>query len=667
MHAGVGERPRELRWYHAAGMLFGDWGTSRLYVLGLAFTMLRHERSPHASFWYVAAMCVLVTLVGFCYAIICRHFPDGGGVYSAARQRSKTLAVLGSLLLIADYIVTASLSSYEAFRYLLPSDWTASTALYLGAGSIVAIGAMNIFGPKRVGTLATIIAVIAGVFYLILAAACVPHLSDAKISAPSEPPGVQWQHFIDVVLALSGVEAIANMTGVMAEPVGKNSSKAIFAVLLEVVILNIVMALAMNALPIEDLGAGKGFTIAGFAQDDVKDHMLKVLAIQFVSKSFAAVSAVFFGLLLLSAANSAIGGMVSIQYLMSRDRELPSAFTALNHFGMPKWGLVVATVAPALLLVVVGAHTDDLANLYAIGVVGAITINLLACASNKELDLAKWERVVLFVIGAIIAAIEISIAYDKPNALVFAAVVVGVGLTGRLLAKLEWRSVAVSAASMGAAGVAYWLIPFSMEDGKIVVSHLQSFSVAGLILGGVTIASMLVRPETIRLEEEREAEGKKKKAQPFESAVRAAISASAPRILVPTRGSPKLIKFAASYAKDKKAVLFVLFVREVALAFRERSASLAPETMTLANDKEAQKIFADARKVCDDMGVAMQPLYSVYDSAAELILDHAATLGVDAVLMGVSQRGALWKTLRGDVLQEVIGHLPESIPLLIHA
>ena len=79
------------------------------------------------------------------------------------------------------------------------------------------------------------------------------------------------------------------------------------------------------------------------------------------------------------------------------------------------------------------------------------------------------------------------------------------------------------------------------------------------------------------------------------------------------------------------------------------------------------KIFAEARKVCDDLGVAMQPLYAVYDSAAELILDHAATLGVDAVLMGVSKRGALWKTLRGDVLQEVIEYLPESIPLLIHA
>jgi nucleotide-binding universal stress UspA family protein len=103
------------------------------------------------------------------------------------------------------------------------------------------------------------------------------------------------------------------------------------------------------------------------------------------------------------------------------------------------------------------------------------------------------------------------------------------------------------------------------------------------------------------------------------------------------------------------------------LAFRERGASVASENMTLNNDKEAQGIFAGAKKVCDEAGVPMIPLYGVYDSPAELILDHAATLGAEAVLMGVSRRGALWKTLKGDVLQEVINFLPKSIPLLIHA
>ena len=83
----TGERPRELKWYHAGPILFGDWGTSRLYVLGLAFAF-----TGHASFWFVVAMCVLMIGVGISYVTVCRLFPDGGGVYSAAKQRSQLLA-----------------------------------------------------------------------------------------------------------------------------------------------------------------------------------------------------------------------------------------------------------------------------------------------------------------------------------------------------------------------------------------------------------------------------------------------------------------------------------------------------------------------------------------------------------------------------------------------
>src|SRR5206468_6690481 len=44
-------------------------------------------------------------------------YPDGGGVYTAAKSRSRTLAVIGALLLFADYTVTASLSCLDAFHY----------------------------------------------------------------------------------------------------------------------------------------------------------------------------------------------------------------------------------------------------------------------------------------------------------------------------------------------------------------------------------------------------------------------------------------------------------------------------------------------------------------------------------------------------------------------
>ena len=89
-----GNRPRVLSWFHAGPMLFGDWGTSRLYVLGLAFSC-----TGHASIWFMGAMCLLLIALGWAYEVICRNFPDGGGVYSAARQRSATLAVIGGLLI----------------------------------------------------------------------------------------------------------------------------------------------------------------------------------------------------------------------------------------------------------------------------------------------------------------------------------------------------------------------------------------------------------------------------------------------------------------------------------------------------------------------------------------------------------------------------------------
>src|SRR6476659_10245916 len=106
------QRPRNLSWFGAAGLLFGDWGTSRLYVLGLAFLV-----AGRSSFYLIAAMSLLILAVGWAYTQICRIYPDGGGVYTAAKQRSRLLGVIGALLLFADYTVTASLSAVDAFHY----------------------------------------------------------------------------------------------------------------------------------------------------------------------------------------------------------------------------------------------------------------------------------------------------------------------------------------------------------------------------------------------------------------------------------------------------------------------------------------------------------------------------------------------------------------------
>src|SRR5262245_6158500 len=106
-------RPRNVDWKRAAALLYGDWGTSKAYVIGLAFLAAGFSSLP-----IILAVCAVTALVGVNYIVICRHFPDGGGVYSAARSQGRLLAVVGALLLLADLTVTAALSGWSALTYI---------------------------------------------------------------------------------------------------------------------------------------------------------------------------------------------------------------------------------------------------------------------------------------------------------------------------------------------------------------------------------------------------------------------------------------------------------------------------------------------------------------------------------------------------------------------
>ena len=106
MIAGDTKRPRNVDAPRAAAILYGDWGTSKAYVIGLAFAA-----AGYGSFWLLLPMCVLTAVVGLNYVLICKHHPDGGGVYASVRNRSQIISIVGAFLLIADYVVTAAISS----------------------------------------------------------------------------------------------------------------------------------------------------------------------------------------------------------------------------------------------------------------------------------------------------------------------------------------------------------------------------------------------------------------------------------------------------------------------------------------------------------------------------------------------------------------------------
>lgn len=661
-------RPRVLHWFQAGPMLFGDWGTSRLYVLGLALAF-----NGRAAPWFVAAMCVLMVGVGWSYEVICRLFPDGGGVYSSARHRSQLLAVVGGLLLCADYVVTASLSCLDAFHYL-----DALTGLggidvlglpieaVLAAGTIGLIGALNAFGPSKSGTAAMVVALVTVALTLVIGGAALLHMTGLRpvaeagavdVASPWSRGGwASWVGFTEIVLALSGVEAVANMTGIMVRPVAKTARRAIVPVLLEIVALNLLLSLAMVALP--DIILYRGGPEAPVPAHT--DDMLKVIAAVYVGPLFAAVSSLVFALLLLSAVNTALADLVSIQFMMSRDRELPRAFAALNRYGMPMVPLAVGAVVP-VLVVLLFPDVTALAGLYAIGVVGAIAINLGTTSTNRDLPLRPFERRMMQALTLVMIVIGLTICAVKPHARSFALLVLVTGLSARLATivtgtaagTIPGRTVAVLLAVAAAAIAGEFATAIAWGDG------LGPFLVSLTIAAAVLTASAHVgryRAEVAAAPAAMEG------VPPPPMPVQPGTYTPKERIMVATRGGSGLLDYAIRMCRDRRAELIVLYVRHLSVIPMGPFAH-----QTLDEDVEARTMLDGARRKALAEGVPCRLLYAVAESVPEVILDMAATHGADQLLLGVSRRGALWKAMKGDVIAGVAEQLPEGIDLLIRA
>jgi amino acid transporter len=386
------------------------------YVMGIGFAL-----AGYSSIWHLSAMMALTSLVAINYITICRLYPNGGGVYSSVYHRSKLLAVVSALLLAADYVVTMALSVLDACHYLDLGNPVIAAILI-----IVGIAAINWFGPRHSGGIALVISALTVLTLAVIVAAAAPAaFTSANIAPPQGGLMHNWGIFTGFILSLSGIEAISNMTGLMKDPT-RDSRKAILAVLTKVLIVNAVLGLAM--LAIQNLTPG-----------DHLEDMVRFLAEHYVGHWFGLFVAVSLGVLLISAGNTALNDLISIQFLMSVDRELPSSLRILNKHGVPIFPLIVATSVPIIVLLFVG-NVEILSHLYAIGLVGAMTINLGSTATDKSISLKRVIRSFMLVSAVVLFMVEVSIAVNKTEAAIFASVVLVTGLSARVATQRRYKS-----------------------------------------------------------------------------------------------------------------------------------------------------------------------------------------------------------------------------------
>jgi len=602
---GEGHRPRNVGWARAAALLYGDWGTSKAYVLGLAFAVAGFSSMP-----IILAVCGLTLLVGINYGVICAYFPDGGGVYSAARAQGRLLAVIGALLLVADLTVTAALSGWSALSYFnipfLKQHIVLSTV-----GVLVFMSAVNWYGPKHSGGVAVALSAPTVLVVVALILISIPHLTFAHLQPMHQNFGHVWVQFVGTILALSGVEAIANLTGVMKlDPgstpenpqVGREARKAIWPVAVEVVGGTAILGWAMLSLPktLQPQMAHR------------TDDMLRYIAEEFgamtispaFGHAFGWVVGIVFFLLLLSAANTAIVAMIGLLYMMARDEEMPRQFKKLNSHGVPLIPLLIAMLLPIVVLLA-SADFEALAGLYAIGVVGAITVNLGSCTFNRAISFTWYDRLLFGITFAVLFAVEITLARTKPDALFFVLCVLGVGIGLRAYTqKIQGLTT----------------VTVTREVAKMYNAEAIS----------------LLRPEF--------REGQK--------------------IMVAARGVTPVLRFALDEAQLRKAMLCVLYVKELAIY-----APAAPVTRVRSrwqDEPHAAAIMSLMIQIGQERDINVVPVYAVSDDPATTILDLSATLGIDYLMLGASHRLSMTKLLKGNVVEKVSAGLPEEIQLIIH-
>src|SRR5207249_3563450 len=406
--------------------------------------------------------------------------------------------------------------------------------------------------------------------------------------------------FVSLILALSGAESIANLTGVMKlDPgstmehpsVARESLKAIAPVAIEVVFGTALLGWAMLSLP-QVLGKTLHLTarsdIAAVLQQRSED-MLRFIGEQFATATFsAAVGNVFgwivgivFFLLLLSAANTAIVAMIGLFYMMARDREMPRQFKRLNRHGVPIYPLIIAIGLPSVVLLFV-ANFTALAGLYAIGVVGAITVNVGSCTFNRTVGFTWYDRVLFGITFVILAFVELTLAHTKLDALQFVLAILISGLALR----------------------AYTL----KRQGLTTLTVTRE-------------VAQMVTPDLLATMQPRLQEGQK--------------------IMVAARGITPVLSFALDEAQLRKATLSVLYVKEIAVFYGGGPAPIGRTRWQ--ENPEANAIMSLMLKLGAERNICVQPVYAVSEDTATTILDLSATLGVDYLIIGASQRTAMTK------------------------
>lgn len=314
---------------------------------------------------------------------------------------------------------------------------------------------------------------------------------------------------------------------------------------------------------------------------------MNILALNYVGPTFSLIGSFVFGALLLSAVNTAIIDLVAIQYMMGRDGEAPSILCKLNKHGVPGYALGVAMLIPSILLMIF-SNLEDLAGLYSVGVVSAITINLFVLVSQSNLNYWGGKKL-FFGVGFVMACILLTLLWNKPPAREFSMAVLNMGLCARLFTLLGRadllpikRRRGRLLSGIGFLGIGLFTIYAPVGVGALEFSISAGMAVLLMLLGQIVSAKIPQKVEQVPLAD---LEGD------YDPKATYMISVSKP--------SP-LIRSVIEEARARNFGVAIMYVRELAFPLTAVAGNY-----NLEEDEEAGEIFAQAQEAAHRLGVPL--------------------------------------------------------------
>ena len=356
-----------------------------------------------------AAIACLMLAVGLSYRQTIRAYPHGGGSYIVATDNLGHVAgLLAAAGLIADYVLTVTVSvasGLDAVTSAVPS--LHSLIVPFGLGVIVLLLAGNLRGIRQAGAL---FAAPTYAFILAIGLMVIVGLIDAGGHGfhPVPKPAVHASEGVGLLLvlrafssgstAMTGIEAISNAVPVFKPAEWRNARLTLTWM------VGLLIAMFVGIIALVELD--------GVVPESSQTVLSQLAHRAFGSGPLYAYVQAATALVLLLAANTAYNDFPRVMFLLARDRFAPERYLKMGDRLAFNNGIIVLSLAAALVFVAFGGRTGSLIPLYAVGVFLAFTLSQAGMVVHWWRSRgANWRTSIWFnAVGCVLSAIVFLIA-----------------------------------------------------------------------------------------------------------------------------------------------------------------------------------------------------------------------------------------------------------------